>query len=467
MSFQTLSISRSRWRKSVAGEVAGAQPVMSTALPCTTAIDCTIKLSSSSPLSSPDVSRFYSVNRRRHIKSSSSSSLGNNSISAKNGVRNSVKPATGSKNEGQRKKSRNLSLKSLLGRRSMWKRILFASTKTRSIILLNVTAIIYASNISVVKEIEGVVDPGIFNVVRFASAAIPFLPFVLRVNDTRTRNAGIELGFWVSLGYLMQAIGLLTSDAGRASFLSMLTIVVVPLLDGMLGSVIPARTWFGALMSMFGVVMLESSGSPPCVGDLLNFLSALFFGVHMLRTEHISRSTSKEDFISLLGYEMLVVALVSTLWYFIGGSLFGTQSLSLSDWTWSTFWSSTLSFPWIPALYTGLFSTGLCLWIEMASMCNVSATETAIVYGLEPVWGAGFAWFLLGERWGLSGWIGAALVLGGSLSVQILGASSSPLSGQVEKVIQDDELSISDKRNNIRASPLVIREDPTDLLRKS
>lgn len=48
----------------------------------------------------------------------------------------------------------------------------------------------------------------------------------------------------------------------------------------------------------------------------------------------------------------------------------------------------------------------------MAAMRDVLATETAIIYGLEPVWGAGFAWFLLGERWGVSGWIGAALVLG-------------------------------------------------------
>lgn len=48
----------------------------------------------------------------------------------------------------------------------------------------------------------------------------------------------------------------------------------------------------------------------------------------------------------------------------------------------------------------------------MAAMRDVSATETAIIYGLEPLWGAGFAWFLLGERWGAVGWIGAALVLG-------------------------------------------------------
>lgn len=48
----------------------------------------------------------------------------------------------------------------------------------------------------------------------------------------------------------------------------------------------------------------------------------------------------------------------------------------------------------------------------MAAMCDVSATEAAIIYGLEPVWGAGFAWSLLGERWGITGWIGAPLVLG-------------------------------------------------------
>jgi hypothetical protein len=52
------------------------------------------------------------------------------------------------------------------------------------------------------------------------------------------------------------------------------------------------------------------------------------------------------------------------------------------------------------------------LTTQMAAMRDVSATETAIIYGLEPVWGAGFAWFLLGERWGATGWIGAALVLG-------------------------------------------------------
>lgn len=60
---------------------------------------------------------------------------------------------------------------------------------------------------------------------RFVVSAIPFLPFILRARgDGQTRAAGIELGFWVSLGYLSQALGLVTSDAGRASFISAFTV---------------------------------------------------------------------------------------------------------------------------------------------------------------------------------------------------------------------------------------------------
>ncbi|XP_023644340.1 uncharacterized protein LOC17895345 [Capsella rubella] len=354
----------------------------------------------------------------------------------------------------------NLNFETLFGQRALWRKILFDSTKFRSIILLNAITIVYASDIAVVKEVEKIMDPAAFNVVRFVVAAIPFTPFVVRaLNDAKTRNSGIELGFWVSLGYLMQAIGLLTSDAGRASFISIFTIIVVPLLDGMLGAIIPARTWFGALMSILGVWMLESSGSSPCIGDLFNFLSAVFFGVHMLRTEHISRTTTKDKFLPLLGYETCVVALFSMVWYFGGTWSTIFQDYDPSSWTWDSSWECMVAFPWIPALYTGAFSTGVCLWIEMTAMCDVSASDTAVIYGLEPLWGAGFAWFILGERWGTAGWIGAALVLGGSLIVQLFGSSpppKNPLEGEVSRE-ENDCASISNKQRRFSTSPITVR----------
>ncbi|XP_027167538.1 uncharacterized protein LOC113767590 isoform X1 [Coffea eugenioides] len=375
-------------------------------------------------------------------------------------------------NESSKGPSKIKANKSSIRRRPLWRKLLFGSKKFRSIILLNVVSVVYASNILVVKETEAFMDPAAFSAVRFAVSAIPFLPFVFRArNDAQTRKAGMELGLWISLGYLIEALGLLTAEAGRASFLSLFTVIVVPLLESMLGTIVPARTWFGILMSVVGLGLLECSGSPPNVGDLLNFLSAIFFGIHTLRTEHISRSTRKENFLALLGYEVSVVALLSAIWCLIGGSFDGFQYTENVSWTWALVWDWMVTFPWIPTLYTGVFSTGLCLWAEMAAMRDVSATETAVIYGLEPIWGAGFAWFLLGERWGTAGWIGAALILGGSLSVQMY----EYFPNEFRKVGKNDEklnlLTIPDnqeKRNtNLSASPVVVRsKDVIDVLKK-
>nr|GMC71123.1 MLP-like protein 43 [Ipomoea batatas]GMD82152.1 MLP-like protein 43 [Ipomoea batatas] len=281
--------------------------------------------------------------------------------------------------ERERSKGRDpvwvVTKKSLGRKKAFWRKIMCGSNKLRSVILLNVITVVYASNICVVKEVETLMDPAAFSAMRFLICAIPFLPFVFQArNDVETRNAGMELGLWISLGYLIEALGLLTCDAGRASFISLFTVIMVPLFESLLGAIIPARTWFGVFMSVVGIAMLECSGSPPNV---------------------------------------CVIAVMSVIWYAVGGNFDGFQECDIGGgWSWSMFCEWMVAFPWIPTLYTGVFSTGLCLWAEIAAMRDVSATETAVIYGLEPLWGAAFAWFLLGERWGLAGWIGAALVLG-------------------------------------------------------
>jgi drug/metabolite transporter (DMT)-like permease len=90
----------------------------------------------------------------------------------------------------------------------------------------------------------------------------------------------------------------------HGSLLKYVQVIIVPFLDGILGAEIPAYTWIGALLSLIGVGILELSGSPPCVGDLLNLLSAFGFAIHMLRTEHISRNMKKENFPALVGCQV-------------------------------------------------------------------------------------------------------------------------------------------------------------------
>ena len=62
-------------------------------------------------------------------------------------------------------------------------------------------------------------------VCRFSVAAFAFLPFLKDANKD-VWKAGLELGLWSGLGYLLQAEGILTTDASRASFLSAFTVGV-------------------------------------------------------------------------------------------------------------------------------------------------------------------------------------------------------------------------------------------------
>ncbi|KAH7570971.1 hypothetical protein JRO89_XS05G0232000 [Xanthoceras sorbifolium] len=107
---------------------------------------------------------FFSGQRIKHRRFATSAALRNSSSSSSNpnrkkpidsgvGSSKQAKLVDNAKNDvalvsssGVRAQKRQaLSFKSLFGKRSLWRRILFASTKVRSIILLNVITIIYGN----------------------------------------------------------------------------------------------------------------------------------------------------------------------------------------------------------------------------------------------------------------------------------------------------------------------------------
>ena len=55
----------------------------------------------------------------------------------------------------------------------------------------------------------------------------------------------------------------------------------------------------------------------------------------------------------------------------------------------------------------------------ISAMQDVSAPLAALIYCSEPIWGAFFAWTILGEHWGSTGWVGAFLIVASSLGAQL------------------------------------------------
>jgi drug/metabolite transporter (DMT)-like permease len=73
------------------------------------------------------------------------------------------------------------------------------------------------------------------------------------------------------------------------------------------------------------------------------------------------------------------------------------------------------SFPlevWLAAAYTGIFVTALAFGLQVWGQRRVSASRTALVLMLEPVFAAVLG-YGAGERLGVLGALGAVVILGG------------------------------------------------------
>src|SRR5207244_3593340 len=68
---------------------------------------------------------------------------------------------------------------------------------------------------------------------------------------------------------------------------------------------------------------------------------------------------------------------------------------------------------WGALLVTGVFASALGFLIQTWAQQRTSATRTALVFTLEPVWAALFGYTLAGDRLGALGWGGCAAIMAG------------------------------------------------------
>jgi drug/metabolite transporter (DMT)-like permease len=63
-------------------------------------------------------------------------------------------------------------------------------------------------------------------------------------------------------------------------------------------------------------------------------------------------------------------------------------------------------------LYTGLITTALALFAESVAFRRVPATDASIILTMEPLFAAALAAVFVGETFGTSDYVGAALIIG-------------------------------------------------------
>lgn len=187
--------------------------------------------------------------------------------------------------------------------------------------------------------------------------------------------------------------GVKTTTASQAGFLVSLTVIFVPLLSILLKNRPENRIFFGAGLAMIGIGLLTlteelsiSKGDALCIG------TALFYATHIIVTGKLA---PQSDAIQLGVYQLGFAALFGLIF-----SLF-TEVPRLPH----------TPKAWLAVLVLSILCSAIGFVVQTVAQQHTTPTHTGLIFSLEPVFAAIFAFLLNGEMLSVRGYIGAALVL--------------------------------------------------------
>ncbi|HEY2935040.1 MAG TPA: DMT family transporter [Gaiellaceae bacterium] len=265
------------------------------------------------------------------------------------------------------------------------------------VLLLAVTAV-WGVTFVQVKDAVAIYPLFAFLAVRFAIASLTLAPVAAgrrRRLEPGGVRAGIALGLLLAAGYALQTAGLARTTVSAAGFVTGLYVVLTPILALLLFRArIGLAVWAGVALATAGLAMLSGveAGSPS--GDLLVLGGAAAFALQIVLME---RWAPRFDAMALTFVEMLAA---------FGGFL--AVALLLRDLPVPRGWTV-----WGALLVTGVFASALAYLVQTWAQRRTSATRIAVIFAMEPVFAGLFGYLLAGDRLGVLGWAGCAVILGG------------------------------------------------------
>ena len=259
-------------------------------------------------------------------------------------------------------------------------------------------AFLFGTTFLVMQDAVVDVEPIPFITARFAIGAAVLAPIAVVRRSLRSPGllrAGAVAAAALAAGYVFQTTGLQYTTSSVSAFLTYLLVVFVPLLSAVVLRRPPRRaTVLGVAIAVAGLWLLtEGAGIGLGRGEVLSVLCALAFAVHILVLSEVGMD---HDVVALNAVQFGAVAVV----LFVPGVLAGGYAFPASAW-----WA---------AIYTGLVVSAVAFGLQLYGQRRVSASRTALVLMLEPVFAAILA-YVDGERLGAAGALGAGLILTGIL----------------------------------------------------
>jgi drug/metabolite transporter (DMT)-like permease len=161
--------------------------------------------------------------------------------------------------------------------------------------------------------------------------------------------------------------------------------------------------WAGVALATAGLALLSGVHGGSAGGDLLVLGGAAVYSLQIVLMERYAPR-----------YDAIAFTLVEMLAAFAGLLVVALPQLETPrGWT-----------VWGALLVTGVFASALAFLVQTWAQRRTSATRTALVFTLEPVWAALFGYTLAGDRLGVTGWIGCAVIMSGILLAEPAAAAT-------------------------------------------
>ena len=250
--------------------------------------------------------------------------------------------------------------------------------------------LVWGTTFVIVKETVATVSPALLLALRFTVAALLFA-FVRP--SKKAVVPGLILGVLSFLGFATQTLGLVSTTASKAAFITGLSVILTPLFSALwFRHNVPARAYLAAAVALVGLGLMSLTGVQGVTkGDVWILGTAVFYAFYIL---YLGEVAPKYGALELSAVQFWPMALLAWVWAL-------PQLGQVSKLSAGSIWS---------IVYLGAVATALVSVLQVRAQRVVNAHVAALIFVLEPVFAALFAYLLLGERLGVWGWVGAGLV---------------------------------------------------------
>lgn len=234
-----------------------------------------------------------------------------------------------------------------------------------------------------------------FNAARFLLAAFLILPFAFRTKPIPGQWLWMAIaGAVLFAASAVQQIGLMTTGAANAGFLTSLYVVLVPLILTAGWKQRPhAPQAIAVLIAGVGAFFLSASGRLEVhAGDIWELAGAALWAMHVVL---LGKFAAPYEAKSFSAGQLIVCGALNLVWAFA----FERPSVPPPA-------------PVIGAiLYTAIVSLGLGYTLQIWGQKHTPPTDAALILSLESIFAAASGWILLGERLAAPQILGGALIL--------------------------------------------------------